>query len=380
MKLALVTETFPPEVNGVAMTLQRLVTGLVERGHAIEVVRPRLAPAGDAPAAGPLRHVLVPSVPLPFYSDLRLGLPAGRRLRRLWSANRPDVVHIATEGPLGWSALLAARRLGLPVSTSFHTNFHQYLQRYLFRAIRGATLVYLRSFHNRAACTLAPTDQTAAELAGLGFARTGVLARGVDARLFAPAHRSEALRTQWGVAPGEPVFVYVGRLAVEKNIDLAVAAFLRIQQLEPRAHLVLVGDGPARKSLQAAHPQFHFAGMRHGADLAAHYASADVFLFPSTTETFGNVVTEGLASGLVVVSYDYAAGRQHLESWRNGVLVPFGERAAFLRSAEEVMRRRAEWPALRTAARATAEAITWERVLDSFEVTLEQVRTGRFRA
>ena len=377
MKLALVTETFPPEVNGVAMTLQRLVDGLLERAHAVEIVRPRLTPAGAVAASGNPRQVLVPSVPLPFYRDLRLGLPVGRRLRRQWTAHRPDVVHIATEGPLGWSALFAARRLGLPVSTSFHTNFHQYLQRYLFRAISGATLGYLRSFHNRAACTLVPTEQTASELAALGFERTGVLARGVDARLFTPARRSEALRAQWGVAAGEPVFVYVGRLAVEKNVGLAVATFLRIQQLEPLAHLVLVGDGPARKALEAAHPQFHFAGMRHGEDLAAHYASADVFLFPSTTETFGYVVTEALASGLVVVSFDYAAGRQHIAAGRNGLLVPFGQSEAFQQAGEAVIRHRAGWPAVRAAARATAETITWARVIDAFEASLQRVIAGR---
>jgi glycosyltransferase involved in cell wall biosynthesis len=377
VKLTLVTETFPPEVNGVAMTLQRIAYGLAARGHAVDVVRPRLKsvePSGLPPG---LRQCFVPSLPLPFYTDLRLGLPAGRRLRRRWKEAPPDVVHVATEGPLGWSALLAARRLGIPVSTSFHTNFHQYLQRYLFHAIFGVTLSYLRNFHNRAACTLAPTDQTRAELMAQGFERVGVLTRGVDTRLFSPARRNAELRGEWGVSADDPVFVYVGRLAVEKNVELAVAAFLQAQAVEPRAHFVLVGDGPKRKAMAAAYPGFHFVGMRHGEDLAAHYASADVFLFPSTTETFGNVVTEGLASGLVVVSFDYAAGRQYIVSGRNGLLVPFGDTAAFRQAGGEIMQRRAEWPAMRTAARAIAETITWERVFESFERTLTGVRDGQ---
>ncbi len=378
MKLALVTETYPPEVNGVAMTLQRLMRGLAVRGHQIEIVRPRQKGAQERDPADPegLRHMLVPSLPLPFYSELRLGLPLYFRLKRRWRAQRPDVVHIATEGGLGGAALFAARKLGLPVSSSFHTNFQQYTQQYMFRAMHDIALAYLRGFHNRAACTLAPTSQARAELEAQGFQRVGVLSRGVDGRLFDPARRCEELRRQWGADADAPVFLYVGRLAVEKNIELAVKAFLRAQAAEPRARFVLVGDGPARADLAKRFPQFHFAGMRRGADLAAHYASGDVFLFPSTTETFGNVVTEALASGLVVLCYDYAAGRQHIRNGANGVLAPFGDAAAFVSVAETLMHRRAEWPAWRMAARTTAAEITWERIFESFEETLERVRGG----
>lgn len=382
MKIALVTETFPPEVNGVAMTLQRLVRGLAERGHDVTVVRPRLPGALPLDPADParLRHVLVPSLPLPFYNELRLGLPLYWRLKKLWRQQRPDVVHIATEGGLGGAALYAARKLKLPISTSFHTNFQQYTQQYMFRAMHDIALGYLRGFHNRAACTLVPTDQAKAELEAQRFERVGVLSRGVDGRLFDPARRSEELRRSWGVEQADPVFTYVGRLAVEKNIDLAVRAFLAAQAIEPRAHFVLVGDGPARRDLEKRYPQFHFAGMRRGEDLAAHYASGDVFLFPSTTETFGNVVTEAMASGLAVLCYDYAAGRQHICSWRNGVLAPFGDGDAFVAAAAELMRRRGEWPTLRGAGRATAAQITWERIFESFEDTLVRVVAGRFGA
>jgi len=382
VKLVLVTETYPPEVNGAAMTLQRLVRGLVLLGHGVTVVRPRLKGAESKNPADPegLTHEFVPSLPLPFYSELRIGLPLYLRMKRLLRAHRPDVVHIATEGPLGWAALFAARKLGLPVSTSFHTNFQQYTQQYMFRAMHDIALAYLRAFHNRADCTLVPTDQAKGELEAQGFRRLGVLSRGVDDKLFTPARRSEELRRGWGVAPDEPVFLYVGRLALEKNINLAVKAFLRTQTVEPRAHFVLVGDGPARANLAKLYPQFHFAGMRHGEDLAAHYASGDVFLFPSMTETFGNVLTEAMASGLAALCYDYAAGRQHIRSWSNGVLAPFGEDEAFTAAAAELMRRRDEWPALRAAARATAEGITWERIFGCFEDTLAQVINRCFDA
>jgi glycosyltransferase involved in cell wall biosynthesis len=380
VKLALVSETYPPEVNGVAMTLQRLVRGLAARGHEVEVIRPRQPAAQAVDPADPagLRHVLVPSLPLPFYNELRIGLPLYLRLRRRWRKRRPDVVHIATEGGLGGGALLAARHLGIPISTSFHTNFHQYTQQYMFRAMHGIALGYLRGFHNRAACTLAPTNQARRELETQGFRRVGVMARGVDGQLYNPARRDEALRRAWGAGPDDPVYAYVGRLAVEKNIELAVQSFLRVQAREPRAHFVLVGDGPARAGLAARYPQFHFAGMRRGEELARHYASADVFLFPSTTETFGNVVTEALASGLVVVCYDYAAGREHIRTWENGVLAPFGDSDAYTAAVEETLQRRAEWPALRVAARRTAEGITWERVFESFEGTLQRVIAGTF--
>ncbi len=383
MKISLVTETYPPEVNGVAMTLQRLVRGLSgERGHEVTVVRPRLPGSQEKDPADPerLRHVLVPSLPLPFYSELRLGLPLYLRLRKLWRKGRPDVVHIATEGPLGGAALLAARGLRLPVSSSFHTNFQQYTQQYMFRAMHDIALGYLRGFHNRAACTLVPTDQARGELVAAGFERVGVFSRGVDAALFDPAKRRADLRASWGAGPETPVFIYVGRLAVEKNIDLAVRAFLAAQACDPAAHFVLVGDGPARGELERKYPRFHFAGMRRGEDLAAHYASGDVFLFPSTTETFGNVVTEALASGLAVLCYDYAAGRQHIRSWENGVLAPFGDGDAFVAAAAELARRRAGWPELRRGARTTAEGITWERVFGKFEETLQRVVAGTFDA
>ena len=352
------------------------------RGATVTVFRPRLkgAQAKDPSDPASAAHELLPSLPLPFYSELRVGLPVYFRLKKLWRLRRPDVVHIATEGPLGWAALLAARKLGIPISTSFHTNFQQYMQQYMFRAMHGIALGYLRAFHNRAACTLTPTDEMRRELEAQRFERVGVLTRGVDGELFSPNRRREELRQVWGAEPGDPVFLYVGRLAVEKNIELAVRAFLRAQAVEPRARFVLVGDGPARGDLQKRYPKFHFAGMRRGADLAAHYASGDVFLFPSATETFGNVVTEAMASGLAVLCFDYAAGRQHIRSGGNGMLVPLRDGEAFAAAAESMMRRRDEWPELRRAARATAEAITWEKVFASFEDTLERVRTGRFGA
>jgi glycosyltransferase involved in cell wall biosynthesis len=302
-----------------------------------------------------------------------MGLPVGGRLQRRWMRQRPDVVHIATEGPLGWSALAIARKLAIPISSSFHTNFHQYGKHYGYGSLIDVAVGYLRYFHNLTALTMVPTRQMKHELGTQGFQRLDVMSRGVDAKLFDPARRSADLRRSWGAEPGDPVYLYVGRLAKEKNIDLAVASFLAAREQAPRARFVLVGDGPESASLRKRFPDFHFAGLRRGEDLAAHYASGDVFLFPSITETFGNVVTEALGSGLVVVTYDYAAGREHIRDGENGVLAPFDDASAYRFAATAIAGRAADWPRLRAAARATALTVTWDAIIDRFHTLLGEV-------
>jgi glycosyltransferase involved in cell wall biosynthesis len=320
---------------------------------------------------------LVAGLPIPFYNSLRVGMPAFGMLRERWSKNRPDVVHVATEGPLGYSGLKAAKALGIPVSSSFHTNFHQYGGHYGLSFGRDFALRYLRWFHNRTACTLVPTDEMSACLAKQGFERLAVLSRGVDARLFAPTKRLESLRQAWGVSADDTVILYVGRIAAEKNLGLSVEAYQAMRLIYPRTRFVLVGDGPLRADLELKHPEFIFAGTRRGEELATHYASADVFLFASITETFGNVVTEALASGLVVAGYDYAALRQHVRNGSNGFTAKFDDKTAFILMTQELMSRRAEWSAIRAAARVTAQAISWEVVMAQFEAKLASVAKAR---
>ena len=369
MRIALVTETFPPEVNGVAMTLGRLVAGLREGGDDVEVIRPRqIAESRDGPA--PAGEVVVPGMPIPFYRSLRMGIPVTGRLRQHWRAARPDVVHIATEGPLGVAALRAARQLNLPVTSSYHTNFHQYGAHYGLSLLRSVALAWMRRFHNATLRTLVPTRQMADELAREGFQRLGVLSRGVDTTLFSPRKRDEALRSSWGALPEDLVVIHVGRMAAEKNLKLAVAAFEQIRKREPQAKLVLVGDGPERAPMQQAHPDYNYAGMRRGQELAAHYASADLFLFPSVTETFGNVVTEALASGLVVLGYDYAAVREHVRDGENGFTVPMNNEAAFWARAAALVDQRESWPAIRAAARSTTKHLTWASIVNQFREVL----------
>lgn len=375
MKLALVTETYPPEINGVAMTLSHLAAGLAARGHDVQVIRPRQkaehpATAGAFRDEAGVSHWLVPGMAIPMYRSLRLGLPVAPALQRHWRGETPDVVHVATEGPLGLAALYSAAKCGLPVTSSFHTNFHQYGGHYGLKAGQDVALRYLRWFHNRTRCTMVPTDEMLRQLSAGGFQRLRVMARGVDTEQFAPGKRSEELRQSWGARDGAPVVIYVGRMAAEKNLGLAVEAFLRVQRDAPDARFVLVGDGPEREPLRAKYPHFHYAGTRRGAELGAYYASADVFIFPSTTETFGNVITEAMASGLVVVSYDYAAARQYIRDGENGYSARFDDRAALLARVDQVFRQRDRWPAVRQAARATTETITWDAIISRFEAEL----------
>jgi glycosyltransferase involved in cell wall biosynthesis len=372
-RVAMVTETFPPEVNGVAMSMARLVHGLHERGHSVQLVRPRqtLTPSDVADAR--FNEVLTRGCPIPRYPHLRMGLPARRRLLRLWSQRRPDVVHIATEGPLGWSALQAARDLGLPVTTDFRTNFHAYGQHYGIGLLAQPILAYLRSFHNQAQCTMVPTDAMRSDLAARGFERLHVVGRGVDTRLFDPARRSAALRRSWEARDDDLVLAYVGRLAAEKNLDAVLAAYEAVRALRAETRLLFVGDGPLRDALCARCPQAIFAGHRGGEDLAAHYASADVFLFPSQTETFGNVTTEAMASGLPVVAFNSAAAGQLIAHGRNGLLAAGTDLPAFVRAALPLAHDGALRAALGAAARETACRIDWRSVVMRFESIVSQV-------
>ncbi|MFA6961564.1 MAG: glycosyltransferase family 1 protein [Opitutaceae bacterium] len=373
MKIALVSETFPPEINGVAMTLSHLVEGLARRGHRVTVIRPRQNSRDLPRSDGLYDELLCPGFPIPGYAFLRGGLPVRGRLLNAWRADRPDLIHIATEGPLGYAALSAADKLGLPLSSSFHTNFHSYSRHYGFAFLTRPALAYLRHFHNRTRITLSPTAELNAELTRDGFKGMRLLSRGVNTEVFNPAHRDETLRKSWGAGPDDLVVVHVSRLAAEKNYPLLIEAFARIRATQPSAKFVIVGDGPLRKKLARAHPWILFTGFLPRADLARHYASGDAFLYASITETFGNVVTEAMASGLPVLAYDYAAPARYIRNLENGLTVPFDDRAAWLHAAETL----ATTPDLRRRlgenARRTAEGISWTHVIDGFERDLHEV-------
>ena len=329
LHVELVTETYPPEVNGVALTVQALEQGLRELGHRVALVRTEQDE--DSPS---LREdlVTVAAAPLPRYPGLRFGLPAGRRLHARWSQQRPDAVYIATEGPLGWSALRSATRLGIPVATGFHTRFDDYVGRYGAAFLSPWVLGWLRRFHNRGDATLVPTRELQQQLRADGFLRVQRLGRAVDTRQFHPGWRDPALRARWGLAEDDIAVLSVGRIATEKNLDLALRAYRALQVEQPRARMIFVGDGPIRAGLQAANPDAIFAGVQRGDELSRYYASADLFLFPSLSETFGNVTLEAMASGLATVAFDYGAAREHLVDGQHGAAIAVGDEAGFIRA------------------------------------------------
>lgn len=375
LSVALVTETFPPEINGVAMTLGRLAQGLEARGHRLRVVRPHQA--GERRGLQVKGDLLTAGLPIPRYRELRFGLPVAGALYRHWCEHRPDVVHIATEGPLGYAALSAARRLGIPALSSFHTNFHNYSRHYGLGWLQGGIARYLRWFHNRTHKTLVPTAGLSTQLLAQGYRNVEVLSRGVDTQLFSPARRSPTLRWQWEAKGDALVCLIVSRLAPEKNLELAFEAFAAVRQERSNARLVCVGAGPAAASLARRHPEAHFCGMRQGEELAAHYASADLFLFPSLTETFGNVVSEALASGLPVVAYDYAAAAELIRPGANGWRVPYGDSTAFIAAARLAARQVQERRLAREAIAASVAHLSWERVLDRYEALLRETASQR---
>ncbi len=377
LRVALVTETFPPEVNGVAMTLGNLVKGLLQRGHGVQIVRPRqaqerdAAPATDLPAG--LDVVLAKGVPIPNYADMRFGVIAKNRLIELWRRKRPDIVHVATEGPLGWCAVAAARQLQLPVSSSFHTNFHQYSAHYGMGLLKLLIETYLRNFHNRTLATLAPTLAVAQALKSNGYRNVSIMSRGVAIEQFTPALRSKALRERWGAKDDDVVVLYVGRLAKEKNASVVLRSFAAIHARLPTAKMVFVGDGPLRQTLQDACPQAVFAGIKTGEELATYYASSDLFLFASLTETFGNVVPEALASGMAVVSYACAAAATLIRHDDNGALVTPGDEPLFLSTAMELATDTARRNRLRQQAAPSVAHMSWATVTDGFISTLRAV-------
>ena len=389
MKITFVTETYPPEINGVALTVLSLVQHCRKLGHHVEVVRPEQP--GDV-LKTPERlivELLLPGAQLPLYAGLRFGLPAKRRLLKHWQNVRPQGVYVATEGPLGWTAVSAARQLGIPVVTGLHTRFDDFMNHYGLSFLRRPAFAFMRAFHNRARATLVPTKSLQKLLHSRGFKRVERLERAVDTSAFAPEHRSETVRAAWGCKPfpcdsaankhaSAPVVLFVGRIAAEKNLPLAVRAFNAIAQRYPDARMIWVGDGPASGALRAslvADTRHFFCGMLRGEALAAAYASADLFLFPSMSETFGNVTLEALASGLPVCAFNYGAAEEFVVNGGNGQLAHFGDEASFVAQALWLAHAMHDDPlSLRQCARRSVEHLNPSNVAGALVELFQELR------
>lgn len=372
LRIAVICETWPPEINGVALTMERMVQGLLKRGHTVQLIRPRQNAQDQATSRDRFSELLLPGFTIPRYPELRFGMPAFGALKKAWQEERPDLVHIATEGPLGWAALKVALKLDLPVTTDFHTNFHNYTEHYGIGWLEGAIGWYLRRFHNQAAYTFVPGEGLRTEMEIQRYRNLAVIGRGIDTELFNPQRRNLTLRQRWGCHGDEPVAIYVGRLAAEKNLGVVARSFEMLHLYQPHARMVWVGDGPERAGLQELYPEHTFVGMKTGEELAEHYASADIFLFPSLTETFGNVTLEALSSGLAVVAYRYAAAAEYILHEGNGLTARFDDEAGFcnlvgrLGTDLELARK------LGKTARIGMESLGWDEVSEQFEHFLYQ--------
>jgi glycosyltransferase involved in cell wall biosynthesis len=290
MRILVATDAWRPQVNGVVRTYERLAEETLGLGAELEFITPEEF------------H----TVPAPTYREIRLSMPGFARVRRRFNEITPDAVHIATEGPVGWMARSHCLARRIPFTTSFHTRFPEYL-RPRFGIPEGWTYAAMRLFHNAGAGVMVATPSLSAELSSRGFERILPWTRGVDTTLFAP-------RPVRRFGDG-PVFITVGRVAVEKNI----AAFL---DCDLPGRKVVVGDGPQRSELAARYPDVHFTGRLTGEDLAEAYASADVFVLPSRTETFGIVQLEAMASGLPIAAYPVTGPIDIVVPGVTGILLP----------------------------------------------------------
>jgi len=367
LKIAFVTETYPPEVNGVASTVARFIGGLVELGHDITLVRPRQGLKDIPKNESRFREVLTLGIPIPGYSSLKIGIPQKNRLLKKWSLDRPNLVHIVTEGPLGRSALEAAKKLGIPVCSDFRTNFDAYSTHYGLSWLKSPIQRYMRYFHNRCNFTMVPTQALKNQLLSQGFERIRVLARGIDTELFQPSKRCQDLRGRWGVKDHEKVVLYVGRLASEKNLQMTLDTFKAMSQQNPNLKMVWVGDGPQRGALELSCPNSIFTGVQVNHGLATHYASGDIFLFSSLSETFGNVTLEAMASGLAVLAYDYAAAKQYISHGVNGLLANPDDPHSFITHGLELVKNDFDLEQLKINARETTLDISWNKITKNLE-------------
>jgi glycosyltransferase involved in cell wall biosynthesis len=369
MHCAIVTETWPPEVNGVALTVQGLALGLRARGHDVSLVRPRQDDEPDAHAG----TLLVRGAALPRYPGLKFGLPATRKLTRLWGNTRPDAIYVATEGPLGWSALRAARQLGIPAATGFHTRFDEYMRDYGAAFLQQMALRWMRRFHNSGQATLVPTHELAGFLQARGFANVVRLPRAVDTVQFDPVRRDSGLRREWGMGEDDFAAIHVGRIAPEKNLGLAVRAFRELQRTRPTARFAWVGDGPSRERLARDNPDFIFCGVQRGEALARHFASGDLFVFPSHSETFGNVTLEAMASGVPTVAFNYGAARETLRDGVHGAAIADGDDAGFIAACSRIANDGTLRSAMGAAARNAVSGLRPEQVAADFDRILQSL-------
>jgi|CXWL01.1.fsa_nt_gi glycosyltransferase involved in cell wall biosynthesis len=362
MRIALFSEVYAPMVSGVSLVLQRLVGDLEQRGHVVRVYAPAYPLADGAPDEA---HIFrTPSRRLFLYPDVRWGFPDWPAIRADFAAFRPDLVHVATEFAMGTTGMRLAREFEIPVIASAHTDYERYATRYHLDWLMPAGWQYLRWFYGQATRVLCPSQTYERHLHLRGVRHTALWSRGVDRTQFNPGRRDAAVRTALGIAPEQPMVLYVGRLAAEKNLELLIEAWQALGSRDDAAQLVVVGAGPLEDGLRQANvPGVVMAGMRTGEALAACFASADLFVLPSSTETFGNVLLEAMASGVAALAV-YAGGVMDFATHQDNAWLVKPDSALALAEGinhllgDPVLRRR-----LAAGGEATARGRDWQSIL-----------------
>ncbi|MHA3049801.1 glycosyltransferase family 4 protein [Acinetobacter sp. ANC 4639] len=370
LKIAIVTETWPPEINGVALSLLHLCQGLQQQGHKIMLIRPEQSRSCTIFLAE--QECLVTAHKIPKYPSLQFGRPQWLKVAKAIEQFQPDVVHIVTEGPLGLLALQVAKMKKIVISSGFHSPFQEFSRFFDLAFLVKPIQHYLRWFHNNTNLTCVPSHDTARALQAHGITcPIQVISRGVDHRLFSPENRCEDMRQHWDVDNQTKVLLYVGRLSPEKEIHVLIDGYLQARRQQQAVRLVIVGDGPDKERLQQLDPeqQVIFMGNLTGQRLAEAYASSDVFVFASRVETFGNVVLEAMASGLPVLAYDYACAHAYVQNEQSGWLID-------LKDGQGLMQRMQNLPALTQLhlmgqqARMQVKDAGWQRPVQQFEQAL----------
>jgi phosphatidylinositol alpha 1,6-mannosyltransferase len=373
VRLALFSDTFPPQMNGVSRTLERLVGAARDRGADV-----RIFTTSDPE----LQHhdpdeVRWNSVPFWAYPQVRLSAPRAFAARADLAQWAPSLVHVATEFGVGLAGRSAASSLRIPLVTSYHTSFSAYAEFYQLGALAPMGWKYFRWFHSAAARTFTPTDAIRAEVEAHGFRNVGVWGRGVDGDRFDPSFRSLDWRRGLGIADDDIIVLYVGRIAKEKGLEHALSAMHQLAASTPSIRFVYVGDGPYEAELKAAAPASAiFTGRLSGVPLSTAYASSDVFLFPSVTDTFGNVLLEAMASGLVVLSADAGNTRELIGADR-GIIVPVEQPGAIADALLVLHNDRSTHAQIRQRAQAWASERTWPRVWDGLFGEYQRVISGQ---
>ncbi|MEP7176313.1 MAG: glycosyltransferase family 1 protein [Gemmatimonadales bacterium] len=372
MRIALFSEVYWPMVSGVGVTLVRLTDALQARGHQVRVYSATYA-LPDGAADRPEAH-RSPSVPFFLYPDVQWAFPRLRDVVDDLAAFRPDIVHVATEFSLGIAGVKAARQLDLPLIASAHTDYDQYAARYGVPWALRAGWHYLRWFYGQAHQVLCPSRVYEETVHTHGVLHTGIWSRGVDPEVFSPRYRSQAYRAGFGVGPGDLLVTYIGRIAREKNLGLLLEAWEMLAAERGPANLVLVGRGPLEEEIRRREiPGVSVTGLLEGPALSAAYASADLFAFPSATETFGNSLLEAMGSGLPSLVAASGGVLEFAEHGRNAWLVAPDSAPAIAEGLGRLLGDAALRHRLAAGALATARARDWDTVYDRL---LEDYRTA----